>query len=78
MAGNKRFVFVRIWGVYTIAVGFMSAIEREVAPVWHSLILITTEVSFILLTITFASSIASEIFGVRLVPGLRFGVNKIK
>ena len=47
------------------SLGLMSAIERGVAPFWHSLILITLEVAFILLTITFASVLSTEIFGVK-------------
>lgn len=49
------------------SLGLMSAIERGVVPFWHSPILITIEVSFILLTITFASALGTEIFGVK--PG---------
>ena len=49
------------------SLGLMSAIERGVVPYWHSPILITIEVSFILLTITFASALGTEIFGVK--PG---------
>jgi hypothetical protein len=47
------------------SLGLMSAIERDVVPLWHSPILIAIEVSFILLTITFASSLGTEIFGVK-------------
>ena len=49
------------------SLGLMSAIGRGVVPFWHSPILITIEVSFILLTITFASALGTEIFGVK--PG---------
>ena len=47
------------------SLGLMSAIGRGVVPFWHSPILITIEVSFILLTITFASALGTEIFGVK-------------
>jgi hypothetical protein len=47
------------------SLGLMSAIERGVVPLWHSPVLITIEVSFILLTITFASALGAEIFGVK-------------
>jgi len=47
------------------SLGLMSAIGRGVVPFWHSPILITIEVSFILLTITFASVLGTEIFGVK-------------
>jgi hypothetical protein len=47
------------------SLGLMSAIERGVIPFWHSPILITIEVSFILLTMTFASALGTEIFGVK-------------
>ena len=50
------------------SLGLMSAIGRGVVPFWHSPILITIEVSFILLTITFASALGTEIFGVK--PGI--------
>ena len=46
------------------SLGLVSAFERGLVPFWHSPILIAIEVSFILLTITFASAFASEIFGV--------------
>ena len=36
-------------------------------PFWHSPILIAVEVSFILLTVSFASALGTEVFGVR--PG---------
>lgn len=50
------------------SLGFMSAIERGLFPLWHSPLLIAIEVSFILLTITFASAaLGSEIFGTK--PG---------
>jgi len=44
------------------SLGLMSAIERGLF--WHSSILIAIETSFILLAITFASALGSEIFGV--------------
>jgi len=47
------------------SLGLISAIEHGVVPFWHSPILIATEVSFILLTITFASALGTEIFGVK-------------
>jgi hypothetical protein len=47
------------------SLGLMSAIERGVVPFWHSPILIAIEVSFILLTTTFASALGTEIFGVK-------------
>ena len=47
------------------SLGLMSAIGRGVAPFWHSPILIIIEVSFILLTITFASALGTEIYGVK-------------
>ena len=47
------------------SLGLMSAIGRGVVPFWHSPILITIEVSFVLLTITFASALGTEIFGVK-------------
>ncbi len=50
------------------SLGLMSAIGRGVVPFWHSPILIIIEVSFILLTITFASALGTEIFGVK--PGI--------
>ena len=50
------------------SLGLMSAIERGVVPFWQPPILITIEVSFILLTITFASALGTEIFGVK--PGI--------
>lgn len=46
------------------SLGLVSAIERGVTPLWHSPVLIAIEVMFILLTITFASTLATEIFGV--------------
>jgi hypothetical protein len=45
------------------SLGLMSALERGLVPFWHSPILIAIEISFILLTITFASALGSEIFG---------------
>jgi uncharacterized membrane protein SpoIIM required for sporulation len=47
------------------SLGLMSAIERGVVPFWHSPILIAIEVSFILLTISFASALGTEIFSVK-------------
>ena len=47
------------------SLGLMSAIERGVVPFWHSPILIAIEVSFILLTISFASALGTEIFCVK-------------
>jgi len=47
------------------SLGLMSAIGCGVVPFWNSPILITVEVSFILLTITFASALGTEIFGVK-------------
>ena len=44
------------------SLGLMSAIERGLF--WHSSVLIAIETSFILLAITFASALGSEIFGV--------------
>ena len=49
------------------SLGLVSAIGRGVVPFWHSPILIAVEVSFILLTISFASALGTEIFSVR--PG---------
>jgi hypothetical protein len=52
------------------SLGLMSAIDHFVKgeiwyPLWHSPVLISIEVSFILLAITFASALATEIFGVK-------------
>jgi hypothetical protein len=47
------------------SLGLVSAIGRGVEPSWHSPILIAIEVSFILLTISFASALGTEIFGVK-------------
>jgi hypothetical protein len=47
------------------SLGLMSAIRRGVVPFWHPPILITIEVSFILLTITFASALGTKIFSVK-------------
>jgi hypothetical protein len=49
------------------SLGLMSAIERGLVPFWHSPILIAIEISFILLTMTFAMTLGSEIFGTK--PG---------
>ncbi len=46
-------------------IGLISAIERGVKPMWHSPVLIAIEVVTILLTITVASALATEIFGVQ-------------
>ena len=51
------------------SLGLMSAIDHFIKgeiwyPLWHSPVLISVEVSFILLTITFASALGTEIFGV--------------
>ena len=51
------------------SLGLMSAIDHFVKgeiwyPLWSSPVLISIEVSFILLTITFASALGTEIFGV--------------
>ena len=51
------------------ALGLLSALERGVMPLWHSPVLITIEVSFILLTLTIGSAIGSEMFGVQ--PGFK-------
>jgi|GEM_PF-5434817 len=53
-----------IMGVF-YSLGLMSAIERCAVPFWHSPILIAIEASFIILSITFASTLATEIFGVK-------------
>lgn len=53
-----------ISGVF-YSIGLISAIERGVEPVWHSPVLIVIEVLTILLTIAFASALATEIFGVQ-------------
>ncbi len=52
------------------SLGLMSAIDHFLRgeiwyPLWSSPVLISIEASFILLTITFASSLATEIFGVK-------------
>lgn len=47
------------------SIGLISAIERGVEPVWHSPVLIAIEVVTILLTITVASALGTEIFGVQ-------------
>jgi hypothetical protein len=47
------------------SLGLISAIERGVVPFWHSPILIAIEVSFILLIISFASALVTEIFCVK-------------
>ena len=47
------------------SLGLVSAIDRGVVPFWHSPILITVEATFVLLTITFASALGTEIFGAR-------------
>jgi len=46
-------------------IGLISATERGVGPMWHSPVLIVIEVVTILLTITVASALATEIFGVQ-------------
>jgi len=53
-----------IGGVF-YSLALMSTIERGVIPFWHSTILITIEVSFILLTVTFASALGVDIFSVK-------------
>lgn len=53
-----------ISGVF-YSIGLISAIERDVEPVWHSPVLIVIEVLTILLTITVASALATEIFDVQ-------------
>ena len=47
------------------SLGLMSALERGVTPLWHSPSLILVETAFILLTLTFASALGTEIFGVK-------------
>jgi len=52
------------------SLGLMSAIDHFVRgeiwhPLWSSPVLISIEVFFILLSITFASALATEIFGVK-------------
>lgn len=47
------------------SIGLISAIERGIEPAWHSPVLIVIEVLTILLTIAFASALATEIFGVK-------------
>ena len=52
------------------SLGLMSAIDHFVKgeiwyPLWSSPVLISVEASFILLAITFASALATEIFGVK-------------
>jgi hypothetical protein len=51
------------------ALGLLSALNRGLMPLWLSPLLITIEVSFILLTLTIGSAIGSEMFGVQ--PGLK-------
>ena len=61
------FFFAPLWamiGGIFYSLGLMSAIERGVVPFWYSPILIAVEVSFILLTVSFASALGTEIFGV--------------
>jgi len=58
-----------IMGVF-YSLGLMSAVDHFIKgeiwyPLWSSPVLISVEASFILLAITFASALATEIFGVK-------------
>lgn len=51
------------------SLGLLSALNRGLMPLWLSPLLITIEVSFVLLTLTLGSALGSEMFGVQ--PGLK-------
>lgn len=61
-----------IIGVF-YSLGFLSALDRGLTPVWHSPLLITIEVSFILLAMTLGSALSAEIFAVN--PGRKEIIN---
>lgn len=60
---------IALMGGTFYSLGLVSAFERGVSPIWHPPILITVEVFFILLSISFGSALGTEIFGAK--PGGR-------